>query len=821
MTRDPADLVDPALLPPCVPRPLFDRCAETFLAIASLTDRPSGLPENRPRVGVTWSPSLMCKLQAAEGGVPLVVVPLGLIARVYTLALVLAAHDGGIPVEFAGDEREVLSRLTAPPGLAAVFEPSGETFWDDLGRVQDAFGATGARALAEARTTATLAAAFFVCHEVGHWARMDDLVTAPEEEFPPADLRRGVEVGADASGAQILTMFTGHYPRSVPGAESREERWDAALYALAVGFALFGVHLREEVVRHEGVYYDAVIRHQICLDAARLTVRRGFPEEIEAWDSAESRAWSRYRARFGALRAAALAGAFGGTGLPAPRDVLGRSGSAELTGTLAAARAIHDRVADALPGLRGRRSSAEFDVRFDDDALHRYVETVPSTSIGANLLRRWETGPADGHPVGAALVSTVVDLRVAGYDGPIGHDDVFALHRHYLPEATPAATEEHLAAEVEWACERLGGAAACVSWVGWSSFEPDRSLTIVVQEPDRVRRVPSPVLRWAIERIDDPDDLLVLAVRALWTRDLEIAGEALGKLARHRPEIAREWEGTLAELRGDADGGIGRREETTRPDDSAGLNRLGLLYLRAGDLDKAESLFRPPAAAGRPAALCNMGLVEERRGRLETAKLWWERASAAGDVRAMNNLGMVAYSEGDHAAARAWFGRAADSGDLLALYNLGVLAQERGDLDDAEAWWRVAADSGSTDAMVDLARLLAGQGRDGEARAWLRDTAQIARRQLAADPGLRAERLALGETLKQWDDRVDDAREPGSIRNYALLLLMMGDTGAALPLLAQARDLGDEEAADLLTRITPDPPKQRSRFFPHRRRHPG
>jgi TPR repeat protein len=798
-----------------------------FQAIAFLTDRPSGVRENKARVGITWSPSLMCRLQASEAGSPLVVVPLGLIARVYTLALVLESCDDALAFRIVGDDREIAARFAMPPGLAPIFDLSGTAPWNDLGRVQESFGATGHAAVAAARTTAALAASFFVCHEIGHWARMDDLVDLGETgagEVSRLELRRGIELGADVSGAQMLTSFLGRYPESVRDLRSRADRWSAALYALATGFVLFGFdpgdgrEPRDGQENGERVYHDPLIRHQLCTDACELTVLRDFPEQAGEWREAESRAWHRYRGRFGALQAAALAGAFGGQGAQAPYDALGRSGEPDRIPVLEAARDLHDRVAAVLPSLRGRRSSAEFDERFDDSALHGDVATAQSTTVGAALLRRWQEGAHGKHLLGGVLISAVIDLRVFGYGGPIGHDDLRDLSRHYLPPSAARASEDEYGAEVAWACGRLGGAAGCISWVNFSSFAPDPALLAAAQDLRQARQAPGPVLRWAIARMDAPDDILFLAARAIWERDFDIADEALEKAGEHQPETAAARRAEMAELRDSTAEALARREESTWPDDAAGLNHLGLLYLRAGDLEKAEAILRPLAAAGDPAGLCNLGLLEDRRGRTESARRLWEQAAAAGNTRAMSNLGKAAYMADDQAAAQRWFGLAANAGDLLALFNLGVVADDQGNPADAEAWWRVAADSGSTDAMVELGRLLTAQGRAEEASAWWRSSADIAGRQLAADSRLRSERLSLGETLKQWDARVADAHEPVSHRNYGILLAMSGDIQPALRYLAHAADAGDAEAADLYQQIGSALPRPKSRRFFTRRR---
>jgi TPR repeat protein len=800
----PADLVDPERLPACVPIELYDGCVELSRSIAYLTERRSGLDEPKPRVAITGSPSIVGRLHAAEAGIPLIVIPLGLLARAYTLALVLEAHDGGVGVELVGDEDVLLDLAALPPGLAAIFDPSGTALWERLAAVQSALGVIGAGAAAAARETARLAAAFFICHEIAHWARMHDVarLATGDVGVGRVDLDRGIELGADGGAAQMLTTLVGQYPWALAGRGSLAQRWDAQLYALAVAFALLAVEPHDPPPEARRIYHHPVIRHAVCLDVALVTVESRFPDDVERWRQAESGAWRRYRSRFAAVQAAAMAGRFGGVGLSVPYDVLSWSGSPDLLGTLEQARALHNRVGAVLPELLERPASAEFDDRFDDSALHDGTPATSSVSVGAALHRRWQEGAAGSHPVGAAMISVVVDLQVAGYHGPISHDDVDKLYPHYLPHGAPRPDQVEYEAELDWAYRAVGGAGGCIAWVNFSTFMADPALLALVSELSHARTVPHPVRRWAIAHIDDPSRLLALAARAGWERDLDIADAALDKAARYQPEIGQVLRRDLAELRAQRSGGVIRpKPEDTDALDGGELSRLGLAYLRAGDLDRAEELLRPPAVAGLPAALCNMGLLEERRGRIETARRWWERAADGGDVRAMNNLGAAALTGGDLAAAAHWFTDAAEAGDLLALYNLGSLAHEQGDAAGAESWWRVAADSGITDAMVELGRLLAAQGRDAEAAVWWSECATTAGRQLVADHALRDERLALGETLRQWEDRISHSQEAGSIKNYGIMLTMSGRTADGIRQLELARDAGDPGAADMLHRI--------------------
>ena len=196
--------------------------------------------------------------------------------------------------------------------------------------------------------------------------------------------------------------------------------------------------------------------------------------------------------------------------------------------------------------------------------------------------------------------------------------------------------------------------------------------------------------------------------------------------------------------------------------------------------------------------MTDLGLVAERRGDLDTALRWWQRAAELGDVVAINNVGASHARLGDLAAAASWFERAAAQGDVLAMFNLGTLADDRDDEAEAESWWRTAADSGSTDAMVQLGMMLDRQGRTAEAHSWRVDAAEVAWRQFRDDDRLRDERLRLGETMRQWHARVNDARETSSMANLAMLLLMSGRTDEAVPLLLRAEERGDEQSRQIL-----------------------
>jgi TPR repeat protein len=90
----------------------------------------------------------------------------------------------------------------------------------------------------------------------------------------------------------------------------------------------------------------------------------------------------------------------------------------------------------------------------------------------------------------------------------------------------------------------------------------------------------------------------------------------------------------------------------------------------AGELAKAETIWRPLAEAGDHNAAFGLGMLEQTRDKLEQAARWYEQAARAGVTAAQVLLGSM-YIDGrgvprDAVRAYAWIDRATRGGHANA-----------------------------------------------------------------------------------------------------------------------------------------------------------
>lgn len=194
----------------------------------------------------------------------------------------------------------------------------------------------------------------------------------------------------------------------------------------------------------------------------------------------------------------------------------------------------------------------------------------------------------------------------------------------------------------------------------------------------------------------------------------------------------------------------------TQAADSNGSVRSAMILARNGDLPGARAVLGRAAAAGSVDALFVRGVVEDAAGNGQEAVGWYARAAEAGSPDAMFNLGATAEENGEQDTARAWYERAAAAGSIKALHNLGVRALAAGDKTEAANRLRSAADNGSAESAAALAALLAESGDNTEAAGYYRSAE------------------AAG-----W-------RDPQANFGHGVVLLRLGDTEAARPLLLRA-----------------------------------
>ena len=147
------------------------------------------------------------------------------------------------------------------------------------------------------------------------------------------------------------------------------------------------------------------------------------------------------------------------------------------------------------------------------------------------------------------------------------------------------------------------------------------------------------------------------------------------------------------------------KAETLDPGDPETLNRLGLLYQRIGDLDKAQAFFGKIVTNGRDKetvarVLVNLGNLFYLRGNFSTAETYFGQALKANQARnnkagiaaAYNGLGLISESRGDFDRAQKFYGEALklyeaanQLGDTAVVYgNLGNVFLILGNLDRAE-----------------------------------------------------------------------------------------------------------------------------------------
>ena len=228
---------------------------------------------------------------------------------------------------------------------------------------------------------------------------------------------------------------------------------------------------------------------------------------------------------------------------------------------------------------------------------------------------------------------------------------------------------------------------------------------------------------------------------------------------RERFQIAY-FEGARAIAREDPETGVRRLREAleVKPDFALARFHLGEAYQALGDQQEAMHQFREALRADpeMPAAHARLGMALHIAGNVDQAIERYERALELKPLSSetWNNLGMARASKGDHARALEHYQKA------------------------------IELDRSSVSARNNLGALLERVGRVEEAIDVLREAVSLA-------PDLSEARFNLGGALRRAGDAegavthyraaVEADNHPGARNNLAMLLMMLGRRGEAIP----------------------------------------
>ncbi|MFI5530215.1 tetratricopeptide repeat protein [Kitasatospora sp. NPDC051853] len=161
--------------------------------------------------------------------------------------------------------------------------------------------------------------------------------------------------------------------------------------------------------------------------------------------------------------------------------------------------------------------------------------------------------------------------------------------------------------------------------------------------------------------------------------------------------------------------------------DDVAMGNLGAALHLTGDQAGALHWWGRAWEAGNVVAGYNLGMLYMAAGDANRAQVVWEKAAALGDPDAMLGLVKQALDRGDTAGVERWVPVILGQDEAFPITALGVAFRDRGDLTRAVEAFLRAEELGDGYAMEYRARILAAQGRREEAEALLARAARAER----------------------------------------------------------------------------------------------
>ncbi|GAA2517421.1 hypothetical protein [Streptomyces gobitricini] len=394
------------------------------------------------------------------------------------------------------------------------------------------------------------------------------------------------------------------------------------------------------------------------------------------------------------------------------RGTAGANGGA-YKGVLAAARRVNlDRMWSGTELARARACA-------DDRITHALAHHGPHgiaeyLAAGPALLDEWHSADRPGgHPRGAALVATAVDLSRTGLPGPYPRSLLLRLHEQRLAQAGGALLRPETADEAfAWA----GALRFGVTSLLLPGDEPDTWMPFDYLVDRTENPLPPEVWDEALMAAPEPAARFAVGFSALQA-DLPHVAEAAWRPHAHTVPIIASWLGRLLDAQ-------------ERP-------------------GEAEEVLRAAIRAGSVMAATDLGLLLARTHRPHEAEVWLRLAARHDDARAMYLHGELLRQTGREADAEDWFRRAEAAGSQAATTAYGILLADLGRTEAAEEQLNRAVDADLPGAAAALGLLLVRTGRPEEAK-------ELTHRPLR-ESGFARMRLAFGCNNAGFLDRPDRA----------------------------------------------------------------
>ncbi|MEV5011345.1 hypothetical protein [Streptomyces sp. NPDC055692] len=301
--------------PPSLRDDLSDVCPNTLLfarAWLSDCDRVTGL---QTRLEMVNSPFFTCRAKELREGEYVLVIPIGLVCRLYVLAHLLLGYweppEVYMPVWATGKWR-------LPPGLQPLFgrvRNDGDGPW--WAGLEDLYAQVkSSKAQYDAVRLTALALTFVVGHEAAHVYRRHGkaleafrLRGVVRDEAEEAVYRRFAETDADLMGT--------HWALDLQwiGLKSSDQQAAGLVYlrmsyAVTMLYALYDVHRKEIGAYKTGAYCHPVIRRHM-FTAASDQMAHAYPEESVGWAEWEMEGWRKCVLALHGLNKDVLLGRFG------------------------------------------------------------------------------------------------------------------------------------------------------------------------------------------------------------------------------------------------------------------------------------------------------------------------------------------------------------------------------------------------------------------------------------------------------------------------------------------------------------------------------